>query len=443
MNKRSFFLHIIVVAFCFGYRFREIGSCPVGGNCYDVIVRDTLAFLACDGLPVINLARPDSPYIACRLDSNPSYSTDAIWLQDSLIFNTNYTLNDCYLKVHNIKRIPQSILIDSILIPEGFVDDIEFKSGYLYLAEESLRIASAVNPESLQYLGIVDTTLKPWRLTGDGNYLYSEMVTGIFVYDLINPVNPIKISACSLTQLSGELYNCDSLIYVCCTPYATEHPIRICTINKRDPFNPFLLAQSSSIGQYVLFACDLTVSGNFAYATVACNLTDKGSAWRPPEQPQVAVFDISNPVNPQAVWIWEQEHGDIYRGIDSRADTIYICNGTYFTIYVDSAWSGNISENKNPKEIPRGMSVYPNPFRTKTNIRVNFNAGEIHAVNIYDTGGRRIKFLNIPLFNNAGSYEYSWDGTDNEGFKVSPGVYFIVMENGSRAPVRQKVVLFK
>jgi len=440
MNKRLLFIIIILITFCSGYRFREIGSCLTGmgsaGNCYDVIVRDTLAFLACDGLPVINIARPDSPFVVYRFN----YNVDAILFQDSLMFTTNYV--DCYLKAYNIKNPPPWPLIDSIHIPEGIVRDMEYKAGYIYIAEESLRIASAINPESLQYLGVVDTTLQPWRLTEDGGYLYSEMYTGIFIYDLINPVNPTKISVCSLTELSGELCNRDSFLYVCRVPYAAAHPVCICTINKSDPYSPFLLAQSPLIGQYVIFAGDLTVSGNFAYATISCNfMTNKGTTGRQPEQPQIAVFDLSDPANPRSVWIWEQEQGDNYRGIDSRADTIYVCNGTYFTIYVDSAWSGSVTEDKNPKEIPVGMSVYPNPFKTKTTIRINLNAREIQTVNIYDSGGRRVKSLNIPLYHYAGSYGYSWDGTNNEGFKVSPGVYFIAVENYGCVIGRHKVVL--
>ena len=65
----------------------------------------------------------------------------------------------------------------------------------------------------------------------------------------------------------------------------------------------------------------------------------------------------------------------------------------------------------------------PNPFHARTSLAFDIpRAGRV-ALSVYDVSGRAVKKLletDLP----AGRHAVTWDGTDEEGTKVAPGVYF-------------------
>ena len=73
--------------------------------------------------------------------------------------------------------------------------------------------------------------------------------------------------------------------------------------------------------------------------------------------------------------------------------------------------------------------VHPNPFSHKTTI--SFGGLDIHrniTVIIYDIGGRKIGEVKK---SNMVNYVH-WDGCDNRGKRVTPGVYFLVPKNSAK-----------
>ncbi len=87
--------------------------------------------------------------------------------------------------------------------------------------------------------------------------------------------------------------------------------------------------------------------------------------------------------------------------------------------------SALVSENS-------GVSASPNPFGSATAIVFTVPAGTDGAVSlsIYDVYGRRITTLaDEPM--EPGVHSMLWDGTDGEGYRVCPGVYFCRIEGSS------------
>ncbi|MBN1790238.1 MAG: T9SS type A sorting domain-containing protein [Bacteroidales bacterium] len=78
---------------------------------------------------------------------------------------------------------------------------------------------------------------------------------------------------------------------------------------------------------------------------------------------------------------------------------------------------------------------YPNPFNLETTIP--FTIGEKTKVDlsIYDVLGQRLATL-VNSTREAGSYEITWDGSDNRQEKLKPGVYFCRMVAGNKALVK-------
>ncbi|MCG2715940.1 MAG: T9SS type A sorting domain-containing protein [Candidatus Marinimicrobia bacterium] len=95
--------------------------------------------------------------------------------------------------------------------------------------------------------------------------------------------------------------------------------------------------------------------------------------------------------------------------------------------------------------LPEGFalrSVYPNPFNPEANI--SYAIGEEAEVDlvIVDLLGREVKQLLNNEVRSEGNYTVKWDGTNDSGFSLSSGVYFVVMK--ARGTVdTQKIVLFR
>jgi flagellar hook assembly protein FlgD len=77
------------------------------------------------------------------------------------------------------------------------------------------------------------------------------------------------------------------------------------------------------------------------------------------------------------------------------------------------------------------FEVNPNPFLSATNIKFNCNEVSDVSVQIFSMQGREIKsLLNDQKI--KGTFQLTWDGTDNSGRKCPTGVYFIILEvNGN------------
>ncbi|MDZ7373892.1 MAG: T9SS type A sorting domain-containing protein [candidate division KSB1 bacterium] len=70
---------------------------------------------------------------------------------------------------------------------------------------------------------------------------------------------------------------------------------------------------------------------------------------------------------------------------------------------------------------------YPNPFNPSTTLRYDLPTKAKVLLQIYDLAGRLVKTL-VNEEKVAGSYQVSWDGTDEAGRTVASGVYFARMQ---------------
>ncbi len=92
-----------------------------------------------------------------------------------------------------------------------------------------------------------------------------------------------------------------------------------------------------------------------------------------------------------------------------------------------------------PPRVPSlNVSVYPNPIvlnNTGIQLRLTGNA-TVYDGTIFDLGGRRVR-----TFSGAPDRALIWDGLDQDGRRVRPGVYFVhVVAGGREATVRVAVI---
>lgn len=83
--------------------------------------------------------------------------------------------------------------------------------------------------------------------------------------------------------------------------------------------------------------------------------------------------------------------------------------------------------------------VAPNPFSDVTTIRFNLNQQQIVSLGVHDIQGRAVSVL-VDEIRPAGEHEVVWSRVNDQGNKVSAGVYFVTLTAGS-ARVTKKVIV--
>lgn len=87
-----------------------------------------------------------------------------------------------------------------------------------------------------------------------------------------------------------------------------------------------------------------------------------------------------------------------------------------------------------------GLSIFPNPFNSSTNIRYDLNTPAQTSIKIYDLKGTLVNILSdhIQL---PGHYESIWNGTDQNGNAVKPGIYLVRLQTGRKVMTRSVEVI--
>lgn len=116
-----------------------------------------------------------------------------------------------------------------------------------------------------------------------------------------------------------------------------------------------------------------------------------------------------------------------------------------FNTYTDAygMYSISVTGIKDEEAIPTSYKLsqnYPNPFAEKTEIDFSAQVDEQFTLKIYDILGREVKSFSVQphLYNNK--YRIAWDGTNNNGSKVSTGIYFYRL-SGRNISLTKKMLL--
>jgi len=83
---------------------------------------------------------------------------------------------------------------------------------------------------------------------------------------------------------------------------------------------------------------------------------------------------------------------------------------------------------------------YPNPFTDLSNIQVILSSQETIELEIFDIRGMKINILASQVFM-PGSHTFQWDGTDSDGRKVSPGVYFYRLTTNDKVQTKRMIFI--
>lgn len=86
------------------------------------------------------------------------------------------------------------------------------------------------------------------------------------------------------------------------------------------------------------------------------------------------------------------------------------------------------------------LSADPNPFRDRISLRFNLREAGAVSLTLVDVQGRRVATHRETL-TMAGPWEWAWDGRDESGRRLPPGVYFYRLDWNGRAQLSGRVNL--
>ena len=72
-------------------------------------------------------------------------------------------------------------------------------------------------------------------------------------------------------------------------------------------------------------------------------------------------------------------------------------------------------------------TVFPNPFNPEVTVSFELDHPASVSVRVYDELGQRVRVLAAEAERPAGSYQFVWDGLDQEGRSQASGIYFLVV----------------
>ena len=86
-------------------------------------------------------------------------------------------------------------------------------------------------------------------------------------------------------------------------------------------------------------------------------------------------------------------------------------------------------------------SCYPNPFNLATTIRYGLPEPAAVHLDVYNITGRLVRTLADGSFLETGEHSAVWDGRDQSGEQVAPGIYFYRVQAGAYGGTGRVVLL--
>ncbi len=93
--------------------------------------------------------------------------------------------------------------------------------------------------------------------------------------------------------------------------------------------------------------------------------------------------------------------------------------------------------------MPEGFGLlqnYPNPFNPQTEIAYSLPEGSNVKLEIYNVLGQKVKVL-VDEYQSAGTKKVVWDGRNENGEKVSSGIYFYRLDAGNYVQTKKMSLL--
>jgi hypothetical protein len=462
-----------------------VGSVETPDAAFDVAVTDTHAYVADgSGLVMIDITNPGSPQIVHTFGAEEDYR---LTIAEGHLYLTDHG-SDARLQVFDITspRIPP--IFGGLGMP-GSVSGLAASAELVYVADAAgLRVIDVTDPWSPQILGGVNTPGNASDVAVSGTHAYvADGVAGLQVIDVGDPRNPRIVGSAVAQTRAYAVAVSGSYAYLAGGGGSYPYSGSLEVIDVTDPESPQIVGNlflpGSAVGVAVsgvyAYLVDATIGlqvvdvsnpsllemvGSLDLFFAAKDIALRGSyAYIANDVDGLQVVNVEDPADPRPAGVVDtpdRAYGVEIRGtyayvaggesglevIDVTApdsfqvigtlDTPLICDAAaVLGDYVYAADGNNLlvlpaqcdsvptTSRPDVASIP-GLRAYPNPASSRATIRIDLETDRSVRATIHDVAGRLVRNLHDGVLR-AGPHDLGWDGRDNAGRPVAPGIYLV------------------
>jgi len=375
---------------------------PTPGWGIDTKISGDHAFSASDanGLIVFDTSDPLNPVFAGSGFS--THFVHALVLQDNLAYTvgenaiTVFDISDPTLPfaISHTDGLASSHPSDILL----FQDTIWLAQEYGYLS--AVNISAPLHPQPS-----VVTDFEATGLAQSDGYLHTIDADGTYRVLSLESIPPVEVANLSLSIGGSSIDIQGDRAIIGHSWYGLS------LLDISDPTDPVLLNHESILGgaDKVTFRGDTAIVSNYYCAHV---------------------LDVSDPSEFRKIGtIWDG--GFDHTVFPSGEILIFHCLNYDLSMQVYPAPCGvSETEFKIADAAARSLTIHPNPFNPQTAVSFDLPAAASVNIRIFDLTGRLVKTLASGEVRSAGVQSWNWLGRDNQGRKVSSGVYLVRLEAG-------------
>jgi hypothetical protein len=442
-----------------------LGYYDTPGHCEQVVSENDIAYSATaySGLQVIDVSDPVNPWMNGTV--NAWHIAQGIDIKDDYAY-----MNDGYgLDVIDVSDVTNPVKTENYFGGYGFSDDVSihgnrlvFTQKYQYPRLNFVDISVPGQPVLRHY----DDVCNGWSyyygsfpVDQDDDHVFVGTGDSLLIYDIADFSNPVQVAVYFAPGDINDVLVDNDMLYISTVDYGIEiisidhiespqlkgtfntsgnagelalkqntlivadGPGGICFIDISDPENPVFIntvmphPNSNIIANPVIIGNQLVVA-------------DK-------EWNEIFTYDISDFNDIQLIKSL-RINAEIYRFV-FNADMFFCSVNWYGMMILDSSPILSVTEEGADPQINSNIKIWPNPFKSSTNIEYGLTNKSKVVVEIINQAGVKVRTLKNGI-ENPGMHLLTWDGTDNNLNRVSPGVYYVKISRNNRIDC-SKVIL--
>lgn len=476
--------------------FETLASLPVGGITDLIVRDGTAYVINNDfGLRIVDVSTPSSPFIVSTLDDDTPVFTDIRLVGDHAYLAARTeglrivdvsdpaapevvgAYADVYSLSWDVEIVGDHALVANVF--EGLVIldlgdrsepqvigeadtpatsyDLAVAGSIVYLADDEggVRVVDWSDPTAPTEIAAMEG-FRAWRVAASGDLLYVIEVVpnepyALRVFDVSTPATPVEVgTSLELPTLSGEITlhgdvayisSWDGLVIVdLSTPTApvVVDLLAFDIVNDAEVDGDVLYLSSSDPFTGGLFVYDVStptspvLMGSFQETGLGLSeLEIQGEYVIASSGEEIHLFSVATPSAPSHVA--ETRLSQLPFGITVDGAFAVVGNGEVGVQILRNTLVSTVgaAASAAPPMVLAAPVATPNPFRGSTSIGYSVPEAGPVTVSIYSVGGEAVRTLTEGV-HAGGAARTAWDGRNDTGHRVAPGVYFVRVEAGDQ-----------
>jgi len=244
----------------------------------------------------------------------------------------------------------------------------------------------------------------PGKIVTTGNTAIAIYYTGLKIFDISNPLQPVQISSLFNGTSLWDISVSGNLLAI------AKADIGLYLYDISNPASPQMLCyKPNAVGIYYL-----KIIGNY--------LITSGTH-------ELVVYSLSDPSQPAPTGFYSDPEKYFY-DVQVHNNKAYVCQGYQLSAFDLSAAVSNPDTPELPSEAI-SLTNYPNPFMGSTTITISGKTDKLPCeLTVFNLKGQKVRCLHSGILNNAED-SYEWNGLDSSGKPVAAGVYLYRFAQGN------------